>query len=86
MPTLIRLIITLLFLAGLVYAGMFVLVAVVEPKPKEVTIRIPARDLLNESAPALPGTAGPVEPPSLVAPAPQPTPDATGPAAAIPAE
>ena len=86
MPTLIRLIITLLFLAGLVYAGMFVLVAFVEPKPKEVTIRIPARELLNESAPASPGTTGPVEPPSLVTPAPQPTPDATGPAAAIPAE
>ena len=86
MPTLIRLIITLLFLAGLVYAGMFVLVAFVEPKPKEVTIRIPARDLLNESAPALPGIAGPVEPPSLVTPAPADAPDATGPAAAIPAE
>ncbi len=62
MPTLIRLIITLLFLAGLVYAGMFALVVFVEPHPKEVTIRIPARDLLNQSAP--------VEPPSLVAPAP----------------
>lgn len=84
MPTLIRLIITLLFLAGLVYAGMFVLVAFVEPKPKEVTIRIPARDLLNESAP---GTAGTVEPPSLVTPAPPvDVPAATGPAAAIPAE
>ena len=43
MPTLIRLIITLLFrVAGLVYAGMFALVAFVEPTPKEVTIRIPA--------------------------------------------
>ncbi|MDP2780526.1 MAG: histidine kinase, partial [Devosia sp.] len=31
MPTLIRLIITLLFLAGLVYAGMVALVSFVEP-------------------------------------------------------
>lgn len=56
MPTLIRLIITLLFLAGLVYAGMFALVALVEPAPKEVTIRIPSRDLLGGGAPALPGS------------------------------
>ena len=83
MPTLIRLIITLLFLAGLVYAGMFLLVAFVEPTPKEVTIRIQQRDLLNPGAPAATGQAQPrVEPPSLVAPeAP-----ATGAAAAIPPE
>ncbi len=62
MPTLIRLIITLLFLAGLVYAGMIALVAFVEPTPKEVTIRIPARDLLGGGAPALPGTAPTEEP------------------------
>jgi len=57
MPTLIRLIITLLFLAGLVYAGMFALIAFVEPTPKEVTIRIPQRDLLAGGQPALPGSA-----------------------------
>ena len=62
MPTLIRLIITLLFLAGLVYAGMIALVAFVEPTPKETTIRIPARELLGGGAPALPGTAAPSEP------------------------
>jgi hypothetical protein len=56
MPTLIRLIITLLFLAGLVYAGMFALVAFVEPTQKEQTIRIPQRDLLSGGQPALPGT------------------------------
>ena len=85
MPTLIRLIIKQLFLAGLVYAGMFLLVAFVEPTPKEVTIRIPARDLLNESAPTPAGqTAVPAEPPSLVAPAPEAP--ATGPAADIPPE
>jgi hypothetical protein len=57
MPTLIRLVISLLFLAGLVYAGMFALVAFVEPTPKPVTIRIPARELLGGGAPALPGKA-----------------------------
>jgi len=56
MPTLIRLLITLLFLAGLAYAGMFALVAFVEPTQKDVTIRIPQRDLLSGGQPALPGT------------------------------
>ena len=46
MPTLIRLVIILAVLAGLAYAAMFGLVAVVEPNEKEVTIRIPARDLV----------------------------------------
>jgi hypothetical protein len=73
MPTLIRLIIMLLFLAGLVYAGMFALVAFVEPTPKEVTIRIPSRDLLGGGAAGLPGTAteAPAETPAE-APAPEP--------------
>lgn len=52
MPTLFRLLITILFLAGLVYAGMFALVSFVEPNPKEVTLRIPTRELLGEAAPA----------------------------------
>ena len=64
MPTLIRLIITLLFLAGLVYAGMFALVTFVEPTPKEQTIRIPQRDLLSGGQPALPGQAVPAEEPA----------------------
>lgn len=57
MPTLIRLIISLLFLAGLAYAGMIALIAFVEPTPQEVTIRIPTRDLLSGGQPALPGTS-----------------------------
>jgi hypothetical protein len=73
MPTLIRLIITLLFLAGLVYAGMFALVAFVEPTQKEQTIRIPQRDLLSGGQPALPGTQAPAEEPSAE-PAAEPTP------------
>ena len=66
MPTLIRLIITLLFLAGLVYAGMFALVAFVEPTPKQVSIRIPQRDLLSGGQPALPGTQPPAQDPEAV--------------------
>jgi len=73
MPTLIRLVISLLFLAGLVYAGMFALVAFVEPTPKPVTIRIPARELLGGGAPALPGTAPAA---TETAPASQPAPAA----------
>lgn len=49
MPTLIRLVITLLFLAGLVYGGMIALVAYVQPKQKEVTVRIPTTELLKSS-------------------------------------
>lgn len=64
MPTLIRLVITLLFLTGLVYAGMFALVAFVEPTPKEVTIRIPSRDLLAGGQPTLPGQEAPAEEPA----------------------
>jgi hypothetical protein len=46
MPTLIRLFVVLLVLAGLAFGGMVALVAMVTPKEKEVTIRIPARDLV----------------------------------------
>ena len=54
MPTLIRLIVVLLVLAGIAFGAMFALVAVVTPRDKQVTIRIPARELVpsaaNESA------------------------------------
>lgn len=67
MPTLIRLVISLLFLVGLVYVGMFVLVAYVEPKPKQETIRIPTRELLGEPVvPAL-GTQAPATTPAPAA-------------------
>jgi len=46
MPTLIRLIIVLLVLVGIAFGGMLALVATVEPRDKQVTIRIPARDLV----------------------------------------
>ncbi|WP_108462861.1 hypothetical protein [Devosia naphthalenivorans] len=69
MPTLIRLVIMLLFLAGLVYAGMFALVTFVKPEPKEVTIRIPSRDLLGGGEPTLPGRAPAPAPADEAAPA-----------------
>jgi hypothetical protein len=71
MPTLIRLIIVLLFVAGLAYAGMFALITLVQPDPKEVTVRIPSRDLLGGGAPALPGSA-PAAVPEETAPAAEP--------------
>lgn len=46
MPTLIRLVIVLLVLVGLAYGAMFGIVSVVDPGEKDVTVRIPARDLV----------------------------------------
>jgi hypothetical protein len=46
MPTLIRLFVVLLVLAGLAYGAMVGLVMMVQPADKEVTVRIPARDLV----------------------------------------
>lgn len=59
MPSLIRLVITLLFLGGLAYAGMFALVTFVEPTPREVSQRIPTRELLGETEATRPGTSLP---------------------------
>ncbi|MDB5561529.1 MAG: hypothetical protein JWN11_947 [Hyphomicrobiales bacterium] len=46
MPTLIRLTIALLFLAGLAFAGLFALTIFVDPGEKEITVKIPARQLV----------------------------------------
>jgi hypothetical protein len=51
MPTLIRLFIVLVVLAGLVFAGMIALTIMVDPGEKDITIKIPARDLVPPSAP-----------------------------------
>ena len=56
MPSLIRLIIILIFLGGLAYAGMFALVTFVQPEPREVSQRIPTRDLLGETEASGPRT------------------------------
>lgn len=50
MPTLIRLLVVLLVLAGIVFGAMFALVATVNPRDKQVTIRIPARELVPSAA------------------------------------
>ena len=47
MPTLIRLIIILIFLGGLAFGGMVALTAMVKPGEKEIRVRIPTRDLMQ---------------------------------------
>ena len=84
MPTLIRLLVLLLVLAGIAYGAMFALVALVDPGEEEVSIRIPARNLLPAPARAPLvrreiDTSRPVEPApqaTPAAPAAQPEPDA----------
>lgn len=46
MPTLIRLFVVLFVLGGLALGGMVGLTLVVKPREKEVTIRIPSRELV----------------------------------------
>lgn len=41
MPTLFKFLTVLAILAGIAYGGMFALVTLVEPKPGEMTVRIP---------------------------------------------
>lgn len=49
MPTLFRLLVAIAFLAGLGYAGMFALAVLVEPQEREVSVRVPVRDLLADA-------------------------------------
>jgi len=44
-PTLIRLIVSLVVLVAIVYAAMFALATFVEPRQKEITVDIPAEKL-----------------------------------------
>jgi hypothetical protein len=46
MPTLIRLLIALLFLCGLGFAGLYGLSIFVDPGEKQIVVKIPARDLV----------------------------------------
>ena len=96
MPTLIRLVVILLVLVGLAYGAMFGLVALVDPGEKDVTVRIPARDLVAspERAPVVrreidTTRAAPAAEPAAPATPAEPTPTpGTGeplPAAATPA-
>ncbi|MCT4657027.1 MAG: histidine kinase [Cohaesibacter sp.] len=45
MPSLIKFLIVLLILAGAGYGALFALANFVDPQPKEMTVRIPAKDL-----------------------------------------
>src|ERR1700754_4436517 len=51
MPTLIRFFVVLVVLAGLGFAGMIALTMFVDPGEKDVTIKIPPRELVPPSAP-----------------------------------
>jgi hypothetical protein len=48
MPTLIRFLLFLVFLAALAFGGMIALTALVEPQEKEITMRVPAQDLFED--------------------------------------
>lgn len=48
MPTLFRFLVVILFLGALGFGAMFALTVFVEPREKEVSVRIPARDLFGE--------------------------------------
>ena len=63
MPTLVRLLIVLIILAGLGFAGMIALTVMVDPGEKDVTIKIPARDLVSTT-----GSNGPIDVNNLPAP------------------
>jgi len=58
MPTLIRLIVLLAVLAGLAYGAMYALTLTVDPGEKDVTVRIPTRDLLQHSQQGRPAPGG----------------------------
>lgn len=45
MPSLIRLLVVIGLIAGAVYGSMIALVLLVEPKPREMTVRVPAERL-----------------------------------------
>ena len=66
MPTLIRLLIALVFLAILAFAGLYALIVFVDPGQKQITVKIPARELVT--TPIVP--AQPVAPVVEAAPAP----------------
>jgi hypothetical protein len=57
MPTLIRLIVALLFLGGLGFAGLFALTIFVDPGQKQITVKIPQRELVLTPVIAAPPAA-----------------------------
>ena len=67
MPTLIRLLVALIFLALLGFAGIYALIVFVDPGQKQITVKIPARELVT--TPIVPDK--PVAPVVEAAPAPK---------------
>jgi len=45
MPSLIRFLVFCAVIAGLIYGGMFALVMYVQPKEREITVRVPTEKL-----------------------------------------
>jgi hypothetical protein len=45
MPSLIRLLVVLGLIAGIVYGAMIALVVLVEPNPREMSVRVPSERL-----------------------------------------
>ncbi|SFB24453.1 hypothetical protein N7E02_12710 [Aliirhizobium terrae] len=51
MPTLFRFLFILALIAGVIYGGMVALVVLVEPREREITVRVPS-ERLNPPAPS----------------------------------
>jgi hypothetical protein len=58
MPTLFRLIVALVFIGCLAYGALFALTIYVKPTQKQITVRIPQRDLVL--TPVIPKPVAPV--------------------------
>jgi hypothetical protein len=52
MPTLFRFLFILALIAGVIYGGMVALVVLVEPREREITVRVPS-ERLNPPAPSV---------------------------------
>jgi len=48
MPSLFRFLVFLAVMAGIVYGSMFALTVFVEPNPREMTVKVPAKKLQPE--------------------------------------
>jgi hypothetical protein len=48
MPSLFRFLITVAVIGGMIYAGIFALATMVDPKPREITITIPPDKFLKK--------------------------------------
>lgn len=61
MPSLIRFLVFCGVVAGLVYGAMFALIMFVEPKPREITVRVPTERVnpdLRRPGSSAPGSMG----------------------------